>query len=56
MIRGSCLCGGVKFEISRTPGPFELCHCNKCRKVTGSAYRAGFLVQAEDFHLTDGKN
>jgi len=55
MIRGSCLCGGVKFEISRTRGPFELCHCNRCRKVSGSAYRAGFLVQAEDFHLTDGK-
>lgn len=55
MIRGSCLCGGVRFEISRTAGPFELCHCSRCRKVTGSAYRAGLLVQGEDFRLIDGK-
>lgn len=56
MIRGSCLCGGVKFEIVRTTGPFELCHCNRCRKVTGSAYMAGLLVQRKDFLLIDGKH
>jgi hypothetical protein len=55
MIRGSCLCGGVAFEIVRATGPFELCHCNKCRKVTGSAYRAGLLVQDQDFRLLGGK-
>ena len=55
MIRGSCLCGGVTFEIARATGPFELCHCKRCRKVTGSAYMAGFLVQGEDFHLVEGK-
>jgi hypothetical protein len=56
MIRGSCLCGGVKFEFDRVAGPFELCHCNKCRKVTGSAYRAGLLVHGKDFRLIDGEN
>ncbi|MGH8526815.1 MAG: GFA family protein, partial [Gammaproteobacteria bacterium] len=55
MIRGSCLCGGVRFEFTHTAGPFELCHCNRCRKVSGSAYRAGLLVQGKDFHLTEGK-
>ena len=55
MIRGSCLCGGVRFEFARTAGPFELCHCNRCRKVSGSAYRAGLLVQGKDFHLIEGK-
>lgn len=56
MIRGSCLCGGVKFEFDSVAGPFELCHCNKCQKVTGSAYRAGLLVQGRDFRLSDGEN
>ena len=56
MIRGSCLCSGVKFEIERAAGPFELCHCNRCRKVTGSAYMAGLLVQGKDFHLIDGED
>ena len=41
MIKGSCLCGGVKFEIRGSKGPFELCHCNRCRKATGSAFAAG---------------
>ena len=40
MIRGSCLCGGVKFEVRGSKGPFELCHCNRCRKATGSAFAA----------------
>src|SRR4051812_13931017 len=33
IVQGSCLCGEVKFEVSEVVGPFELCHCNRCRKV-----------------------
>ena len=55
MIRGSCLCTGVRFEFTHSSGPFELCHCKRCRKVSGSAYRAGLLVQGNDFRLTEGK-
>ena len=54
MIRGSCLCGGVRFELERAVGPFELCHCNRCRKVTGSAFVAGVGVRAEDYRLLEG--
>ena len=35
MIKGSCLCGGVRVEVE---GPFEKqpegCHCTMCRKQT----------------------
>lgn len=54
MIRGSCLCGGVRFELERAVGPFELCHCSRCRKVTGSAFVAGVGVRAEDYRLLEG--
>ena len=54
MIRGSCLCGGVKFEISRAVGPFELCHCGRCRKANGSAFVAGLGVRRADFRLVQG--
>jgi|TARA_A100001391_G_scaffold87590_1_gene58027 hypothetical protein len=40
---GSCQCGAVRFEVS---GPFEsffLCHCNRCRKDTGSAHAANLF-------------
>lgn len=53
-IRGSCLCGGVTFEIMRAVGPFELCHCSRCRKASGSAYVAGVGVLAADFRLLGG--
>ena len=54
MIRGSCLCGGVRFEIDRARGPFELCHCSRCRKVSGSAFIAGLGVRREDFRFVTG--
>ena len=54
MIRGSCLCGGVRFEIEKAVGPFELCHCSRCRKVSGSAFVAAVGALTEDFHLLRG--
>ena len=54
MIRGSCLCGGVQFQITRAVGPFELCHCSRCRKASGSAFAAALGVRAKDFLMTAG--
>lgn len=54
MIRGSCLCGGIQFEIDRAEGPFELCHCNRCRKVSGSAFVSGLGVKRKYFRLLSG--
>jgi hypothetical protein len=54
MIRGSCLCGGVRFEIVRAVGPFELCHCTRCRKASGSAFIAGLGVMGEDLRWVQG--
>ena len=55
MIRGSCLCGGVTFEIDRAVGPFELCHCSRCRKNSGSAFVAGLGVRRDEFRLLSGR-
>ena len=55
MVRGGCLCGGVRFEIARAVGPFELCHCSRCRKASGSAFVAGLGVRTEDFRLVAGR-
>lgn len=54
MIHGTCLYGGVKFEIARATGPFELCHCSRCRKANGSAFVAGLDVLRDDFRLLQG--
>jgi hypothetical protein len=40
---GSCLCGAVRFEIDGDFERFYLCHCEYCRKDTGSAHAANLF-------------
>ena len=40
---GSCLCGAVRFEIEGEFERFYLCHCDHCRKGTGSAHGANLF-------------
>jgi hypothetical protein len=40
---GSCLCGRVRFEIEGSFDHFFLCHCEYCRKDTGSAHAANLF-------------
>jgi hypothetical protein len=56
MIKGSCLCGGVRFEIDEAVGPFELCHCRRCRKASGSAFSAAIGVRSSDFRFLQGED
>ena len=56
MIRGGCLCGGVRFEFARIVGPFELCHCNRCRKASGSAFVPWLVALRKDFRLLEGED
>ena len=35
MIRGSCLCGAVRFAVKGPMRPVIGCHCTQCRKTSG---------------------
>ncbi len=37
---GACLCGAVSYEIEGAIESFYLCHCQHCRKDSGSAFAA----------------
>ena len=54
MIEGSCLCGAVRFGVERVVGPFELCHCSRCRKTSGSAFLPMVGVRTSEFHWLQG--
>lgn len=41
---GSCLCGSVRFEVVGHFERFYLCHCEYCRKDTGSAHAANLFT------------
>ena len=43
--KGSCLCGGVTFEIDGDVRDVLACHCIQCRKTTGNytpGHKRGF--------------
>lgn len=54
-IHGSCLCGEVRFEIDQVVGPFEICHCNRCRKRSGGQGMSTVGVMSVDYRMTSGK-
>jgi hypothetical protein len=56
MIKGSCMCGEVKYAIHGNIGSITHCHCTTCRKAHGSAFSSVSAVQIDDFKFTSGEN
>ncbi|HEX8953868.1 MAG TPA: GFA family protein, partial [Polyangia bacterium] len=54
-LKGSCLCGGIRYEIAGPLGTVVNCHCSMCRKATGAAYRTRAAVPARAFRWTQGE-
>ena len=53
-LRGSCLCGAIKYEVDGELGPIVLCHCSMCRKAQGTAFAANAPVDADRFRVVAG--
>lgn len=53
---GSCLCGKVTFEIQGDFENFYLCHCEKCRKDTGSAHAANLFSSTAHIKWLSGQD
>jgi hypothetical protein len=51
-LRGGCICGAIRYEISQEPLRVYACHCMDCQRFTGSAFAVGVVVPAEAFQLT----
>ncbi|HKE40644.1 MAG TPA: GFA family protein [Casimicrobiaceae bacterium] len=55
MMRGSCLCGAVSFDVAGTlklqP---EACHCSQCRKQTSHVF-VGVNVRRKDLTVHGGE-
>lgn len=43
-VRGSCLCGGIRYAVDGPFGRVVNCHCSMCRKATGAAFRTRAAV------------
>ena len=54
-VTGRCLCGSVAYECVGPVGPAHYCHCEDCRRHTGSAFNVGVRVSAAAFRITRGR-
>jgi hypothetical protein len=53
--QGSCLCGGVRFEVTE---PFETvtqCHCTSCKKLSGGVGTVSGRVKTEAIRILEGE-
>ena len=55
-VKGSCLCGAIRYEV---PGPARYlgnCHCSMCRKQHGAAFSTYAQFSRDGFHITQGED
>jgi hypothetical protein len=54
-VRGSCLCGGVRYEVTMPFRRANYCHCSRCRKHSGAGALVMGRVPREGFRLLSGE-
>src|SRR5688500_17487869 len=54
MLRGSCLCTSVRYEIRGRVSRVTHCHCAMCRKAHGAAFATYGRVDRSDFAVVAG--
>ncbi len=55
-LRGSCLCGRVRFEVAAPFPKLYQCHCSLCRKQGGSVSNTGLIAAADRFRWLAGED
>jgi hypothetical protein len=46
MLKGSCVCGSVKFELTERPTAPTACHCLQCRKQSSHFFASANVPKA----------
>jgi len=56
MLKGSCLCGGMQYEIHGDVKLMANCHCSMCRKHHGATFVTFIGVNTADFRWVKGED
>lgn len=56
MLKGSCLCGGMRFEITGLHSKVSICHCSLCRKTSGTSSSAAIVVDYGSLKWLSGED
>lgn len=43
-LEGSCLCGAIAYAVDGDYRGFYHCHCQRCRKVTGTGHASNLMI------------
>lgn len=54
-MRGRCLCDSVEFEVHEPPSKLYQCHCSLCRRQSGTASNAAWIVRAAQLQWLSGE-
>src|SRR5437660_10336471 len=53
-LTGSCLCGGITYRYDGPLGAVVHCHCSRCRRWHGAAFRTRAVAHRSAFQWTAG--
>jgi len=56
ILRGSCLCGEVAYEVSQPVKIVHNCHCGRCRKARAAAHTTNGFVSADGVRFLRGED
>jgi len=54
MLNGQCLCGGVRHAVADEFRYAMNCHCSKCRRATGAAFKPFAGIERDKLSITAG--
>ncbi|WP_196258717.1 GFA family protein [Pelagibacterium limicola] len=55
-LRGMCLCGAVEYRVEDAFSAAFYCHCSKCRRTTGSAFKPMASIPSGKLALSRGED
>jgi hypothetical protein len=54
-LAGECLCGGVRYSVENTFRYALNCHCSRCRRATGAAFKSFAGIERSKLQVLAGE-
>lgn len=55
-LHGGCHCGAVRYELRAPALSVQHCHCERCRKIYGTFFGSGAVVNRGDLSIAGADN
>jgi len=51
-VEGGCICGAIRYRLTREPMIIHACHCRDCQKLTGTAFVTNLWIEREFIEMS----